>query len=196
MHMDDEKNPSKNIASTNPVATTKKSGRCCCITSVLLFLVLVGGAAAVVFLVVFRPPGMEPLESEDYDVAFDKETYNIVLSPKEDATHEYSLIWLHGLNKNTRKEFNYFADQEEGKRLTSLNTKVLIPQAGKMKLSRPPPPPKKKDGEDGDKGGPGGKGEGPGGKKGGPGGKDGLVNSWFDILEGDKPGKEKSEADW
>ena len=155
----------------------------------LLFLVLVGGAAAVVFLVVFRPPGMEPLESKDYDVAFDKETYDIVLSPKKDVTHEYSLIWLHGLNKNTRNEFEYFAEQEEGERLTSLNTKILIPQAGKMKLSRAPPP--KKDGyKDGS---PDRKEEGPGGKKGG---KDGLVNSWFDILEGDKPGKEKSEADW
>ena len=158
----------------------------------LLFLVLVGGAAAVVFLVVFRPPGMEPLESKDYDVAFDKETYDIVLSPKKDVTHEYSLIWLHGLNKNTRNEFEYFAEQEEGERLTSLNTKILIPQAGKMKLSRAPPP--KKDGyKDGS---PDRKEEGPGGKKGGRGGKDGLVNSWFDILEGDKPGREKTEADW
>lgn len=127
---------------TSPVATTKKSGRCCCIISVLLFLLLVGGAAAVVFLVVFKPPGMRPLNSKDYDVAHDKESNDIVLSPKGDNVHEYSLIWLHGLNKNTRDDFRLFADQEEGERLTSLNTKILIPQAAKMKLSRPPPPKK------------------------------------------------------
>jgi hypothetical protein len=39
---------------------------------VLLFLVLVGGAAAVVFLVVLKPPGMKPLESDDYKVDVDK----------------------------------------------------------------------------------------------------------------------------
>ena len=108
MQNDDEKNQNK-MTPTTVTATTKKSKKCCIITSMLLILVIVGAIAAVVFLVVLKPPGMKPLKSEDYDVAFNKETYDIVLSPKN-TTHEYSLIWLHGLNKNTRNEFEYFAD--------------------------------------------------------------------------------------
>ena len=200
--MDDEKN--NKTAATTPVASSKGkgSGRTCCIVSVLLFLVLVGGAAAVVFLVVLKPPGMKPLESEDYTVGVDKESGDITLSPKEGVTHEYSLIWLHGLNRHARNEFDRFADQEDGERLTGPSTKILIPQAGKMKLSRAPPPKPPKvegDDDDDDKDGKGEKGGRDGKRKqGGPGmaDKDGKVYSWFDILDGDKPGAEKSEADW
>lgn len=110
----------------------------------------------------------------------------ITMSPKEGVEHKYSLIWLHGLGRNVRDDFNeYFAEQEEGERLISLNTKVLIPQASKMKLTKQPPA--KEDDED-DKDGEEEKEEGEG--------KDGEWYSWFDMLEGDKPGAEKSEADW
>jgi len=81
-----------------------------------------------------------------------------------------------------------FNAQTEGERLTGLTTKILIPQAGKMTLSKGPPP-KPIEGEggppkDGEKGGEENGGKGP------------EFNSWFDILEGDKPGAEKTEADW
>lgn len=100
MHADDEKAPAQ-IHSGQPVASgSKKGGRCCCITSVLVFLLVVGAAAAVVFLVVLRPPGERRMVSYDYDVNWDKEEKQLVLSPKEGNAHEYSLIWLHGLNQN------------------------------------------------------------------------------------------------
>lgn len=85
-----------------------------------------------------------------------------------------------------------FNAQTEGERLTGLTTKILIPQAGKMTLSKGPPPKpiggeeegKEVPPKDGEKGGEENGGKGP------------EFNSWFDILEGDKPGAEKTEADW
>ena len=112
MHADDEKAPAQ-ISSGQPVASgSKRGGRCCCITSVLVFLLVVGAAAAVVFLVVLRPPGMRKMVSYDYDVNWDMDKKQLVLSPKEGNQHEYTLIWLHGLNQNHRDIFwKYFADQ-------------------------------------------------------------------------------------
>ena len=119
----------KDISGSETAVEAKSGGKGMkmCIIATVIFLILVGVAVAVIFIFFVGLDG-GPIRSRHYAVGYTM-SKDIVLSPKEDVTQEYTLIWLHGLESNAREAARMFANQPEENRITPDSMKIVIPRS-------------------------------------------------------------------